>query len=168
MATIKKLFSDFMWFGNEITLYLNEGQAIKISVDEMHRRFPQTKDMDEDDVQGFFSHFYVTAPTYIKVCNGDTAPVQSLYEALTMEEKVAFLDRRESVKQMAQRVFGIRYAGWVNFLEVTFKEPYDQIERRMLENAQFYNKVLLAARNRFPKDLTVVDAVRVFDYILSL
>lgn len=74
-----------------------------------------------------------------------------------------------ATKQAAKRLFGTHYAGWVNFLEINFKEPYDQIERRMCEDKQFYNKVLLVAcRERVPSNWKVEDVVKVFDYILSL
>lgn len=74
-----------------------------------------------------------------------------------------------NVKQLAQSLFGTFFAGWINFLEVNFKEPYDQIENKMREDKQFFNHVLLVAcRNRVPKDWKVEDVVEVFNYILSI
>lgn len=72
-------------------------------------------------------------------------------------------------EQAAKCLFGTHYAGWVNFLENTFKEPYDQVENKMRDNKQFYNQVLLVAcKERIPNNWVVNDVVEVFDYILSL
>lgn len=76
---------------------------------------------------------------------------------------------RQRAKRAAQHLFGTFYAGWVNFLEGHFKEPYDQVENKMRDNKQFYNQVLLVAcKERIPNNWAVKDVVKVFDYILSL
>lgn len=73
-----------------------------------------------------------------------------------------------TIEQKAQYVFGFEYSGWVLWLEVTYGQPHDQVERKAREDKSFYRSLLLKVCERFPKDYSFADVVRVVDFLLSL
>lgn len=73
-------------------------------------------------------------------------------------------------KECAQRLFGITLVGFTVWAEKEYKEPIDQILRKMNNSITFVNTMIgkLITSKRVPDDMEVGDLLKAIDYILEI
>lgn len=73
-------------------------------------------------------------------------------------------------KEAAQYLFGTHLAGFTIWAEKAYKEPVDQILRKMDQSMSFVNKLIgeLITSKRIPEEMQVGDLLKAINYILEI
>lgn len=73
-------------------------------------------------------------------------------------------------KEAAQYLFGIHLNGFSIWAEKQYKEPVDQILRKMNQSISFVEELIgqLITSKRVPDDMTTGDLLKAINYILEI
>jgi hypothetical protein len=73
-------------------------------------------------------------------------------------------------KEAAQYLFGIHFTGFSIWAEKQYKEPVDQILRKMNQSISFVEELIgqLITSKRVPDDMTTGDLLKAINYILEI
>jgi len=103
---------------------------------------------------------------------------------MTIEEKLEAIGIRKGLpigfepidtiiipnKYYAQKLFGITLAGFTIWAEKQYKEPIDQILRKMNNSISFVESMIgsLITSKRVPEDMETGDLLKAINYILEI